>query len=677
MRATLPLLLLFGCGPLLRAAQPPQPAELQLSLKVAPDAEWAMGKAQLRLPEGAETFVLQLGEVEDLEVERADGQVTAAVGEGLVTLHLDPPADETTLSLAWRVDVARFEVYRAGGGWMMVAPEEPVWPLPEAECETSIRLELPAGAKALVDGGLAEPAWTEAPQTLIFGALEAHQSGSAAILSLPGRAALAEWSAARLAALSKALPDEPSLTLVARPGAEPARGVLVPESQVLGDPRHLSAERRALLTRALARAAARLLDLEPIEVWSAMRTVDAAAARPESAESRARAVRSAFEGAPAVEGLAETLAETHLHLAAACEGAPTLKISASSATPLPLCMNLPGQRLCKVLKSKETILPLEACPTWVWPEPVGAWSWSSPPTMLEALIAQAAVPEAVKAELPARLTEMLRRERLGAADYVRLLKALSPHAPVAVAQHLAGLAPALEEGRAALALAELTESLLGAQALALGLEARAGEPAQQAALRHQLLPVYAWLTRDTTLAAAARELTDTFINDPRALSAAQAAAILPVAAWDGDEALWQQLVDLLPDAPTEGSRRAILAALAAFEEPNLRLKTLTLVIAGEVEPEDFAQLARGSTARATRTASWTWAWANEGALTALVGEQLPDQLPWLAAGFCSREELQGARDRVSAEHAVLGRIEDCLATRARLAGALGAVTAPR
>lgn len=165
------------------------------------------------------------------------------------------------------------------------------------------------------------------------------------------------------------------------------------------------------------------------------------------------------------------------------------------------------------------------------------------------------------------------------------------------------------------------------------------EPVAVRLLRPRLVTPLAYMGRDPALRTLAREKVDAFVADPQAVTGEVASLVLPIAAWDGDEALWTALRGALDTAPDPIKRVAIVEALGSFQEPALATRTFDLILDGTLPAQDFRTLLRG-VGHQTRDAVWMWMTRNYEALAERMGDDYRARFPWVGNGFCTTQDAE-------------------------------------
>jgi aminopeptidase N len=182
--------------------------------------------------------------------------------------------------------------------------------------------------------------------------------------------------------------------------------------------------------------------------------------------------------------------------------------------------------------------------------------------------------------------------------------------------------------------------------------------------------------------ARAREMARRYIDDPSSLPGTIAPAVLQVAAYGGDAALYERYLARLAAVqsnPEEYYR--YFDALSYFRDARLIDRTLRLALSDDVRSQDTGTLLAGMLARPwSRPRAWAFVEAEWGALTEKLGTF--QGIPQVVAGtqhFCSAESARevkaffAAHPVPAADRALrqaIERIESCAALASRQAPAL-------
>jgi aminopeptidase N len=180
----------------------------------------------------------------------------------------------------------------------------------------------------------------------------------------------------------------------------------------------------------------------------------------------------------------------------------------------------------------------------------------------------------------------------------------------------------------------------------------------------------------------ARELATKYIADPLSLPGTLVPAVLRVAAYGGDTALYRQYRERLRQLTSEPEEYyRYFNALASFRDPALMQETLAFATSPEVRSQDTGTLIAGLLARPwSREAAWAFVTANWTKLTERLGvfQGIPAVIG-ATANFCSAKasaDVKGffaAHPVPAAERGLrqaIERIESCAAVETRQSPAL-------
>ncbi len=132
--------------------------------------------------------------------------------------------------------------------------------------------------------------------------------------------------------------------------------------------------------------------------------------------------------------------------------------------------------------------------------------------------------------------------------------------------------------------------LLTPIAKSVGWEPKAGENVEMESLRAELMHALGYTARDPETVALARQLTQKALTDPSSVNRELAFASLEVAATNGDEVLYNRLMEGLKTAKTPERIYTFYNALASFGDPALLEKVLDFALSPAVRSQDAVHL---------------------------------------------------------------------------------------
>ncbi len=187
----------------------------------------------------------------------------------------------------------------------------------------------------------------------------------------------------------------------------------------------------------------------------------------------------------------------------------------------------------------------------------------------------------------------------------------------------------------------------GPRARALGWTPKPGESEDDQVLRARLVRDVATLGADAELAGQARELTDRWFADPKAIDPNLLGSVLRTAAYYGDAALMQRFLDAYVNTKNAQTKARLMEAMTGFRDrAAIELGMQTVLH----DPIPFAESNRllfaGQADPATRAMALAFTKANYEAIVARMpnsGEfTFGAQLPYVGNSYCdaqSRDEL--------------------------------------
>ncbi len=326
---------------------------------------------------------------------------------------------------------------------------------------------------------------------------------------------------------------------------------------------------------------------------------------------------------------------------------------------VPMCIRYAAggarYRQCALISAERAEVLLDAgCPSWVHvnANEAGYYRWRL--RELELLTMVAAGPDRLtpreQVALPGHLDALLVAAQLDGGTYLGALSHFVQSDQRQVVQTAVGglyrihhATVDYDGGVAEDAYAAYVRRTLGARARALGMLPKPGEESETELLRANVVPAVADLGHDTALRAQAHDLTRRFLANPHAVPVAAAQIAVPIAAFDGDAALQDQLVAGLAHAQSPRERAILLSGLGSFRDPALFERSLQLYLTDTLRVGDFwAVASHADDTQALQAVAFAWLSQNFDPLAAKLGDDSVSSLPFVAAGFCD----QAGRDRM-------------------------------
>jgi len=191
--------------------------------------------------------------------------------------------------------------------------------------------------------------------------------------------------------------------------------------------------------------------------------------------------------------------------------------------------------------------------------------------------------------------------------------------------------------------ARFIRSLYGRRARELGWKPQPGESQEGRLLRIKIVPLVAAYGEDAGLSSQATALAREWLKDHQSLDPDMVVPVLAVAAWNGDRAFFDLLVEEIKKDKTQRERAWMIGALPYFRDPAVTRARLELVFGGGIDPRELQYTLFGATPQ-TREIVWQFVQQNfdriNSTLPGARGIPFGALLPLTAAGFCDAVHQQ-------------------------------------
>jgi len=191
--------------------------------------------------------------------------------------------------------------------------------------------------------------------------------------------------------------------------------------------------------------------------------------------------------------------------------------------------------------------------------------------------------------------------------------------------------------------AQLIRALYGTRAHQLGWMPQPEESQEARQLRIEIVPFVATHGEDQDLASQAATLAHEWLKNHQSLDPDMVEPILSAAAWNGDRALFDQLVDEIKKDKIQRQRSWMIGALDSFRDPAITQARLQLILESGIDPREL-RFALFSPPAYAREIVWLYIQGNFDALNSALpgarGIPFGASLPLAAAGFCDEEHRQ-------------------------------------
>jgi alanyl aminopeptidase len=193
--------------------------------------------------------------------------------------------------------------------------------------------------------------------------------------------------------------------------------------------------------------------------------------------------------------------------------------------------------------------------------------------------------------------------------------------------------------------ARFVSKAFGMRATELGWSANPGDDQEVRLLRTGLVPFVARMGDDSALGKEAGRLADGWLKDRKGIDADMVASVLSTAAYFGDRALFDRLLEELGKTKDLGQRRSLIGALGSFRDPSISQASMDLVLKPDLDARETLGLLFGPLGNpVTRNMPFDFVKANWDALIKRLpsggGSDAGAILPSVGGGFCDEPSRQ-------------------------------------
>ena len=325
---------------------------------------------------------------------------------------------------------------------------------------------------------------------------------------------------------------------------------------------------------------------------------------------------------------------------------------------IPLCMKAgasatPGAEKCELVTKKQDSFTLQGCSPWVYvnANAKGFYrsGYSSEAIQSMAKVAESALSAGERIMLLADVWASVRVDRQPIGDYMVVAEGLQADRNSAVLgqilQQLSYIGYHVVNDADRESYSLWVRQLLAPVAQDVGWEAKPGESEDQATLRGELMAALGNVARDPQVQALALKLANQYLADPSSVNHEMAVAALQIAARNGDQALYDKIMENLKAAKTPETYFNDIFALGRFSDPALIEKTLEYAISPAMRSQDAPYLIYGVMQNpVAEKQAWSFVQAHWGTIENLGGAFAGGTIVQATGSFCDAE----MRDQVLA-----------------------------
>ncbi len=304
-----------------------------------------------------------------------------------------------------------------------------------------------------------------------------------------------------------------------------------------------------------------------------------------------------------------------LHVSEACgpDGKRTVTITQERMLPrsappvaqswsIPICGHEAGAAAaspCQMISKPTDSITTPSCgrPVFLSRNGAGYYVTDYSPAMRAALRAHLSeMPPAEQISLHGNEALLMRNMREDVAGYLALLKAMPRPAERPLVGAIAGTIGFLDfrladdRNRAAWQ-AYVRTNMRGYAPLTW--EAPSGETSEQRITRATVLGVLGVEGQDPEVIAGARRVAQQYMTDPSSVDAVIADRALPIAAINGDEAFFNQVLEHIKSAPSPEVAERFRGLITLFRDPKLISRAIDYIYSDQVRSQDLPRLAAG------------------------------------------------------------------------------------
>lgn len=249
---------------------------------------------------------------------------------------------------------------------------------------------------------------------------------------------------------------------------------------------------------------------------------------------------------------------------------------------------------CSLLTQREQTVSSASCADWVFGnrDAKGYYRVEYSPQDLkkvaDAAERQLNVPEQIA--LVEDTWALTRAGKTSVADFLDLAHHLrsdeNRHIVGSLANHMEYIGESLVSNSQLEAYRATLRTQFAPLAKTLGWSTRANDTDDQKALRASLLSTLG-SARDPDVVAASRKIVEQYMQNPGSVDGTISGSAFTVAAENGDQAFYDRLASAFGNAKTSDEYNHYLYALAAFRDPALVQRTISLVDQGRVRQQDY------------------------------------------------------------------------------------------
>jgi len=329
-----------------------------------------------------------------------------------------------------------------------------------------------------------------------------------------------------------------------------------------------------------------------------------------------------------------------------------LKQPSSELWQIPVCIKTEKGRSCQLVTKQEQTVELNGCSPWVFTnaDAVGHYRSVYDPAMLRRLseVGETKLSPQERISLLGDSWAAVRAGKYRMGDYLSLIQGMQQERNLSaidiLVENLSSIDRDLLDDSNREQFQTFVRNLFRPAAQELGWSSAPGEGDERRSLRAKVLEAYGYLGRDPETLKKARELVLQYMETPASADTTLVRTAFRVAAVEGDEALYNKILESSKNAKSPEEYYLYVRALVEFRQPELIQRTFNLALSPEIRNQDAPGLiARQFSNPAARSEVWNLVRQNWAGVQAKTTQSSGREIVTATNSFCdakTRDEVQ-------------------------------------
>jgi alanyl aminopeptidase len=376
--------------------------------------------------------------------------------------------------------------------------------------------------------------------------------------------------------------------------------------------------------------------------WGNADAFDLAASLETVADSDVLAIMKSFVTQPGIPLLDfELLGESEVRITQTRYSHFGVELKDARRWRVPVALKQSDGSIRKVLLTRRAqTFKLDKPSKWIYPnaDEKGYYRWSLPPAHMKEL-SEHVRQLGIRSRLGfiSNLASLFSAGSIDAPSYLKILASFSkdesPEVRQAVVGNLAGFTGGMIPAELEEVYGTFLSTILSPMIEEIGTTKVEGEAVLIEKLRPALINALGWHCKDPKILQLASEQAKAYRADPYSADPSLAQPFLRLAAFAGDEALFNAYVAKYETVTDPIEKATYLKGLSGFRDPDLMNRSLDYVLSDAVPPHQFRSIPYSlADTDINRRLVLDWLKANYPAIQKKIPEQSISYLPWLVCG---------------------------------------------